>query len=219
MTMEGNKILNTATGLHTVNELLKKYVREQSLSHEAKRDLWLFYKSINDTNSLIDFAETAAHENIDKLLSDANKLLEEAKTCTAIYQDSEATLSHFEGKTASEWFEKPFKEAYQKESEKANVLWKKYTSLSNHLDCMFYEGYPKEDIDAVDKECDDTLKEYNKQKVICEQLYERYREELKRYSGLAYFDISLLNILAEKLFDICQSIIHDITRIKKEGGV
>jgi hypothetical protein len=84
---------------------------------------------------------------------------------------------------------------------------------------MFYEGYPKEEIDAVDKECDDTLKEYNKQKVICEQLYERYREELKRYSGLAYFDISLLNILAEKLVDICQSIIHDITRIKKEGGV
>lgn len=113
--MEGNKILNTATGLHSVNELLKKYVREQSLSHEAKRDIWLFYKSINDTNSLIDFAETAAHENIDELLSDANKLLEEAKTCTAIYQDSEATLSHFEGKTASEWFEKPFKEAYQKE--------------------------------------------------------------------------------------------------------
>ena len=64
--MEGNKILNTATGLHSVNELLKKYVREQTLSHEEKRDLWLFYKSINDTNSLIDFAEAAAHENIDK---------------------------------------------------------------------------------------------------------------------------------------------------------
>ena len=46
--MEGNKILNTATGLHSVNELLKKYVREQSLSHEAKRDLWLFYKSLNN---------------------------------------------------------------------------------------------------------------------------------------------------------------------------
>lgn len=84
---------------------------------------------------------------------------------------------------------------------------------------LFYEGYPKEEIDAVDKECDDTLKEYNKQRVVCEQLYERYREELIRYSGLAYFDISLLNILAEKLVDICQSIIHDITRIKKEGGV
>lgn len=135
MTMEGNKILNTATGLHSVNELLKKYVREQTLSHEEKRDLWLFYKSINDTNSLIDFAEAAAHENIDKLLSDAYRLLEEAETCTGIFEDSKATLSHFEGKTASKWFEKPFKEAYQTESEKANALWKKYTSLSNHLDC------------------------------------------------------------------------------------
>ena len=61
--MEGNKILDTASELHTVNELLNKYVREQALSHEEKRGLWLFYKSINDTNSLIDFAEAAAHEN------------------------------------------------------------------------------------------------------------------------------------------------------------
>ena len=71
--MEGNKILNTATGLHSVNELLKKYVREQTLSHEEKRDLWLFYKSINDTNSLIDFAEAAAHENIDKHIKQNQK--------------------------------------------------------------------------------------------------------------------------------------------------
>ena len=60
--MEGNKILDTASGLHTVNELLKKYVREQALSHEEKRDLWLFYKEFKDTNTLIDFAETVAHE-------------------------------------------------------------------------------------------------------------------------------------------------------------
>ena len=219
MVMEGNKILDTASELHTVNELLNKYVREQALSHEEKRGLWLFYKEFKDTNTLIDFAETVAHENIDKLLTDSQKLLGEAEECIEIFEKSATGLSDFESKTASEWFIEPFKEAYQTESGKANVLWKKFTSLSNHLDCMFYEGYTQEEIDKVEKECDDTLKEYNKQKALYEQLYKQYREELKKYSGLAYFDISLLNILSTKLVAICRSILHDITRIKQEGGI
>ena len=101
--MEGNKILDTASGLHTVNELLNKYVREQALSHEEKRDLWLFYKEFKDTNTLIDFAETVAHENIDTLHADSNELLGEAEACIEIFEKSATGLSDFESKTASEW--------------------------------------------------------------------------------------------------------------------
>lgn len=42
--MTSNKIQETANGLRRVNGLLDKYVREQVLSYEEKRELWLFYK-------------------------------------------------------------------------------------------------------------------------------------------------------------------------------
>lgn len=216
--MEGNKILCATSRLHEVNDLLKKFVNGQPLSFEEYRSVWLFYRDFNDTNSLIDYAEDAAHCNLDYLLLDTDRLLAEAVTCTNIFDKSEDTLSLFDSKPAFEWFIKPYKEAYERESGKANVLWHKFTSLSNHLDHMFYGGCSQEEIDQVQKECDETQVEYHKQQDYYKGLYKKYREEEQKLLGLRYFDITLLNILATKLVSICHSIIRDITRIKKEGG-
>lgn len=46
--MTSNKIQETTNGLRRVNELLGKYVQEQALCYEEKRELWLFYKEHKD---------------------------------------------------------------------------------------------------------------------------------------------------------------------------
>lgn len=71
--MTSDKIQETTNGLRQVNEVLGKYVREQGLSFEEKRELWLFYKEYKDTNALIDCAVDMAGKDLGLLLSDAQQ--------------------------------------------------------------------------------------------------------------------------------------------------
>ena len=71
--MTTDKIQETTSGLRRVNGLLGKYVQEQMLSYEEKRELWLFYKEHEDTNALIDCAVVMAEKDLDLLLSDAQQ--------------------------------------------------------------------------------------------------------------------------------------------------
>ena len=71
--MTSDKIQETTNGLGQVNEVLGKYVREQGLSFEEKRELWLFYKEHEDTNDLIDCAVAMAGKDLGLLLSDAQQ--------------------------------------------------------------------------------------------------------------------------------------------------
>lgn len=214
-----NKILDTVSGLHAINELLRKYVREGSLCLEEKKTIWETYKNIKDTNSLIEDAEQEAHNDIDGLYTNACLLNTESKECTDILRSNAAVFSSFEGKTVFKWIVDPYEKSWKTESEKANELWRKYSSLSNRLESMFYGGCSEEEIKKVEEECDAINLQYKALKKKYEHLYDEYIEARNKWIGLISFDLMLLDILANKLVSVSQCIINDITTIKKEGGV
>ena len=214
-----NRILDADSGFHIINGLLRKYVREGSLCLEEKKTIWETYKNNKDTNSLIEDAEQEAHKNIDELYTDACLLNTESKKCTEILKSNAAVFSSFEGKTVYKWIVDPYEKLWRTESEKANELWRKYSSLSNSLDSMFYGGCSEEEIKKVEEECDATNEQYKALKKKYEHLYDEYIEARNKWIGLISFDLTLLDILANKLAAVSQCIINDITEIKKEGGV
>lgn len=214
-----NRIQDTVSGLHVINELLRKYVREGSLCLEEKKAIWENYKKNKDTNSLIEDAEQEAHNDIDGLYSDACLLNTESKECTEILKSNAEVFSPFEGKAVFKWIVDPYEKSWRTESEKANELWRKYSSLSNSLDSMFYGGCSEEEIKKVEEECDATNEQYKALKKKYEHLYDEYIEARNKWIGLISFDLMLLDILANKLVAVSQCIINDITMIRKEGGV
>lgn len=216
--MTPNKIQEATDGLRRVNGLLGKYVCDQVLSYEEKRELWLFHKEHKDTNALIDYAEAAAHDNIDLLYEDARRLLSEAENTIAIFTSHEAILSSFESKTAAEHFIEPSKRAYESAREKATEAGGRYDEWRNKLEAIFFGGRHDEEEDAK-KKCDESERHYKDLKERNEHFYRIYFEEQRKWAGLYCFDIILLNVLANKLSAISRSIIRDITTIRQEGGL
>ena len=212
--MTSNKIQETTNGLRRVNELLCRYVREQVLSYEEKRELWLFYKEHEDTNSLIDCAVAMADKDLNLLLSNAQQLLKEAEELIGIYKSSVPLFSSFDTKADCNAHLQPFKEAWEEMKEKAHTVWMELQGISNRLD---YMPFSDPEFKSLDEKCDNLRAGYDKLHSSVNELFERYRNEQKAQAGLYYFDMEYLYVLTSRLSEIARCIISDIADFR-EGG-
>lgn len=214
--MTENRILETAKGLGRVNELLGKYVQEQALTFEEKRELWLFYKSHKDTNALIDCAMSMAEKDLDLLLSDVQLLLKEAEQLIGIYKGSVSLISSFDTKEDCNAHLQPFKDAWEEMKEKAHTVWMESQQISNRLD---YMDYSDPEFKSLDEKCDNLRAEYNKLHADVNELFDKYRKEQTAIAGLYYFDLEYLYVLTFRLSEIARSIISDIADFREGGEV
>ena len=212
--MTPDKIQETTNGLRRVNGLLGKYVLEQVLSYEEKRELWLFYKEHEDTNALIDCAVAMADKDLDLLLSDAQQLLKETEELIKVYKGSASLFSSFDTKADCNAHLQPFKEAWEEMKEKAHAVWMELQGISNRLD---YMDYSDPEFKSLDEKCDSLRAEYDKLHNSVNELFDKYRNEQKAIVGLYYFDLEYLYILTFRLSEIASSIISDIADFR-EGG-
>ena len=212
--MTSDKIQETANGLRRVNELLGKYVQEQALSFEEKRELWLFYKEHEDTNALIDCAVAMAGKDLDLLLADAQQLLKAAEELTGIYKSSGPLFSSFDTKADCNAHLQPFKDAWEEMKEKAHAAWMELQQTSNRLD---YMPFSDPEFKSLDEKCDNLRAGYDKLHSSVNELFERYRNEQKAQAGLYYFDMEYLYVLTSRLSEIARCIISDIADFR-EGG-
>ena len=211
-----NKTKLAAESMQTINTSMAKFINGSLLTFDEAWTFLVSYRSYIDTPSLVNNAEELAHQDIDCLYSSAQELLTASDTTIRIFEESEEKLSQIDFKTICSLHLKPFDKAWRSVSEKANKLWRESAAISNRLDYMDYSD-PK--FQALDKECDALRANYNTKKKEYEELYAAYKAELERIAGLNYFDIALINIIAIRLHCMAENIIHDIDRIKREGGV
>ena len=212
--MTENRILETTNGLRRANELLSKYVQEQVLNYEEKRELWLFYKEHEDTNALIDCAVAMADKDLNLLLADAQQLLKEAEELIKVYKGSASLFSSFDTKADCNAHLQPFKEAWEEMKEMAHAVWMELQGISNRLD---YMPFSDPEFKSLDEKCDSLRAEYDKLHSSVNELFEKYRNEQKAQAGLYYFDMEYLYVLTSRLSEIARCIISDIADFR-EGG-
>ena len=210
--MTSDKIQETTNGLRRVNELLGKYVQNQALSFDEKRELWLFYKEHEDTYALIDCAVAMAGKDLDLLLSDAQHLLKEAEELIKVYKGSASLFSSFGTKEDCNTHLQPFKEAWEEMMEKAHTVWMELQRTSNRLDFM---DYSDPEYKSLDEKCDKLRDEYNKLHNSVNELFGKYRSEQKALAGLYFFDLDYLHVLIFRLSEIASSIISDIADFRE----
>ena len=216
-----NKILETTERLQEAHGLIAKYVEMQSLSFEEKKRLLDIYRSIKDTNAIIKYAESAAHENINQLYSDAHNLQQASQGITDIFELSSSIIETFDTQEDCEKYLKPFEDARKRAEEEAQKEWQKYMPLNNRLDMWGYShGYDDEEGRiALEKECDAVKARYDMLHSEVNRLYTIWRQEVSSISGLMYFDISLLQTISFRIKRIATTIISNIDSLKKKGVV
>ena len=205
----------TISTLHTVSSLLTEFVQEGDLCFTDKLQLALLCDELRDTNTIIECAEKEAKADIKQLAMDANVLKSEAENIVHTIADNRPLLTNVDCKAESDAYLKPFESAHNGAMQKATVLWKEYTSMSNCLDMMDMQS---EEYKTLDTACNAKKKEYDKAHAEVETLYSEYDTERRRIAKLYYFDITIAELLITKICQIAEAIIKDITRISQANA-
>lgn len=170
-----------------------------------------FYYDYQDTNVIIDEAETIAAKDASRLRELAVLLKDE----TATLLDNIGRLDRIDFREIANEHSKQFYSRFQEASEQLSPYWKQYCELNNRLD---YLPLGSKDYAETEKECEKAKAEHDKQQIEVKRLYDEYEKE-RQHSGYVFsLKASHLYALVAKLNGIAGSILNDLDRLEKGNG-
>jgi hypothetical protein len=115
---------------------------------------------------------------------------------------------------------KPFYDAKKKAEQEAQEVYQEYLPLYNKYDNWGYmhDDSDKDEYEKLELEHDTKKALYDKLHAEAKRMNDVYMAELRRISGLMYFEVSMLKLLAANIVIVAQGILADIESYKKEGG-
>lgn len=196
--------------LREVNHILDSYSGGK-MPFEQAFMLAQFYYDYQDTNVLIDDAETMAKQDAGRLRVFAVSLKDE----TATLLNNIRKLEDVDFNEIANVHSKQYYFRFQEVSEKLNPYWKRYCELNNRLD---YLPVGSKEYIETEKECEEAKEEHDKRQIEVKKLYAEYEEERQRSGYVFSLKASHLYALAAKMNGIAGSIISDLDRLEKGNG-
>lgn len=170
-----------------------------------------FYYDYQDTNVIIDEAETIAAEDAGRLRELAVMLKDE----TATLLNNIGRLDGIDFREIANEHSKQYYSRFQEASEQLNPYWKRYCELNNRLD---YLPLGSKEYAETEKECENAKAEHDTRQIEVKRLYDEYEKERQRAGYVFSLKASHLYALAAKLNCIAGSIINDLDRMEKGNG-
>lgn len=214
-----NMILTATNGMHKAAELLTKFVNGVPLKFEEKEELLEIFRTNSSFNKIIGYAEEMAHSDIDGLEKDVKALLVEANALSSLFESHMDVLMTFNTEKDCELHLRPYRDAFKDAEIKAQEAWEEFKPVDHRLNNWWYTNPGEnEGFIALEKERDVLKAKYDEFHNECKRLSEAEREETIKISGLMYFDITLIQMLAINLVSIANNFLSDIDTYKKGGG-
>ena len=212
-----NKIQHTVILLKQLNDIVEKYRCDNSFSLDDMQLVVTATRECSDTNSLIEYAEYAAHEDVEQLMSDCKTLLDETQSFLSLYDELNDYVKfiRFNTKPLCDEHIRMYKEEWDAQCAVTLTLWREYCQMSNRLDMM---DMSDPDFAELDKLCDQKKADHDKSKAKGDTLYNIYREKERAEIGANYVDISYINVIMSRIGQIAECIITDINNLKMQEG-
>lgn len=182
-----------------------------TIPFEQAYEIARFYYDFQDTNVIIDEAETIAAEDTGRLRELAVMLKYETSTLL----NNISKLDRIDFREIANEHSKQYYSRFQEASEQLNPYWKRYCELNNRLD---YLPLGSKDYAETEKECEKAKAEHDMRQIEVMKLYAKYEDE-NRLAGYA-FSLKAFHLyaLAAKLNGIAGSILNDLDRLEKGNG-
>lgn len=204
-----NTIYKLSLELQRINKTLTSCF-DDSLSFDDWFEIAQFYYDWQNTNRLIEEAESVAEENPEQLKELAGTLKDNlAKLIDSLYKIGNPDFNEI-AKTRYTLFYDRFKKA----ADELNRYWKRYCELNHRLD---YLPLDSKEYEEAEKECEAAKTEHDERQKEVRRLNEEYQTELKRAGDLSGLKIPYLIAIVSKINIIAESIIKDLDLIGKEG--
>ena len=203
----GNYLKQIIVRLKELNDLASNGAQQPSMEQAMR--FYRFFNDFQDTNSLIEDAEALAHENLDVLEEEIKSLLsliDKFKTFTLAIDYKEVCEQQLQ----------PYEERYETAKGLSTQLWQDYQSMSNRLD---YLPLDSDEYKELYQQCDAAKAAYDIAHADTERLYNEYDAKRREYADLYFFKIDYVDVLTEKVKGIAESIMLDISNLRKEGSL
>ncbi len=208
--MEEKIIRSLLRHLKEVNSLLD-VCSDGNIPFEHANVIARFYYDYQDTNVIIDEAETIAAEDAGRLRELAVILKDETSTLL----NNIGRLDRIDFREIANEHSKQYYSGFQEASEQLSPYWKRYCELNNRLD---YLPLDSKEYAEAEKECENAKTEHDNRQIEVKRLYDEYEKERQRAGYVFSLKASHLYALVAKLNGIAGSIINDLDRLEKGNG-
>lgn len=186
-----------------VIEISRRYLAEGRLTFEDTLTLALFFNEYEQTNRLVEFAETRLLTEPEALAKEAKELALKADVFIRLYGSRQREFDAYNGEgIAAEWLV-PFQKDLKRQQDEAHALWSEYSELNNALDLGTY--WPNQQ-DEKQGECDQLKRWYDYAHAKVNKVFGRLEEAKREAAAVAYFRFRHLYILMVMLRDIAAAI-------------
>lgn len=196
--------------LKEVNSILETFT-DGPMTFEQAYVIARFYYDYQDTNAIIDEAESMVTEDTGRLREFAVSL----KAETVALLNNIGRLDGMDFKEIANTHSKQYYSIFQEASEQLNPYWKRYSELNNRLD---YLPLGSKDYAEMEKLCEKAKAEHDTRQIEVKRLYAEYEKENQRAGYVFSLKASHLYALAAKMNGIAGSIINDLDRLEKGNG-
>ncbi len=191
--------------------ILSELVQRGTMPFEQAYVISRFYYDFQDTNVIIDEAETIAAKDAGRLRELAVMFKDETVTLlNNIYRLDRINFREIANEHSKQYYFE-----FQGASEQLNPYWKRYCELNNRLD---YLSLGSKEYAETEKECEKAKAEHDKQQIEVKRLYDEYEKERQRAGYVFSLKASHLYALVAKLNGIAGSILNDLDRLEKGNG-
>lgn len=203
-------ILSLLKRLKNVNDIIGTW-SDGTMSFEQANVIARVYYDYQDTNVIIDEAETMAAEDTGRLRELAVMLKD--KTVTLL--NNIGRLDRIDFREIANEHSRQYYSEFQEATEQLNPFWKRYCELNNRLD---YLPLGSKDYAETEKECESAKAEHDTRQIEVKRLYDEYEKERQRAGYVFSLKASHLYALVAKLNGIAGSILNDLDRLEKGNG-
>lgn len=209
-------ILNMSSRLFDINTLLENKKDYDLFTIDETLLLASFFEDYSNTNRLIEEAEILAKKDITLLFTISSSILEESNKFLSF------NISNLYGVNFEKLFEDyigPFKIRYELKLKEAALQVKDYNEKNNRFDMASIERDGVEGYSRIKSEFELSEIKYKTIQADVKQLYYDLKNEEKKYFCVYTFPPVFFEILMERINHISKSILIDINKIQKEGGI
>lgn len=174
-------IYTIAQKLLYINNIIEGYISKGNIAFSDAWKIYVFYREYKDTGMIIDYVETELASGSHELLRDIEMLKTESSRFLKLYFANK----HIFEKIDFQLICRNHLAAFYKKAEDAhkvsNVALDKYNEIYYRFDNA---GFSENDDPKLEEEYANVKAEYDKLSLYTQNLYQAWRDEQKRISGL-----------------------------------
>lgn len=189
-----------------INNVIEGYISKEDMTFNDAWKIYVFYKEYKDTGKIIDYIETEFASGSKELLKDIEMLQTESSRFLKMYFSNKHKFEKIDFQLICRKHLAVFYKKAEDAHKVSNEALDKYNEIYHRFDNAWYSG---NDAQKLEEEYAKVKAEYDKLSQYTQSLYQAWRDEQKRISGLFCLKIGAVVMFVSVLKQMATVVLEE----------